>query len=208
MNINKIEDLENLKFTNQEEKNLLIRNLERRLIENRNLNMKIGNFEAKLVNKFYSNLIKFVELKKLTFDSEVILSEDMLNYLQDPEIVANKKIDEEKYLINARKYFSEKNKKLKGEFFVLENLDYLRNNLKIDLENFSMKHNFIESADFGKENPIDRNLLKKKIEYYEKNLNFLKELYYKAKMADLRNKDYVNKNKNKKLLKKRKLFEI
>lgn len=209
ININKVEDLENLKFTRAEEKVGLIKNIEKKIRDNTNVGYKIGNYEAKIQNRFYSNLIKYIESKNLTFDSDVILSEDMLNYLENPEIVVNKKIDEEKYLTKARKYFSEKNKKInkgnKSDLFVLENLDYLRDNLKIDLENFSMKFNFHD-----KENPIDGKLLRNKIEYYEKNLSFLKELYNKTKLADLRNKDSfaISENKNDALLKKVHLFAM
>ena len=180
MDIHRFEDLENIKFQNNNSKQQIVRSIERKIREfptHKNL-----NYETKQQIKFYKNLMDYFESKPISLSTDVILSEDMLNYIQNPNIILENKVDDQNYFSQARNYFSEYYKKLtkkntKLNVFVLENLDFLKNNLKIDLENILISNGVsYYNNNLSYENPDN---LKIKIEHYEKTLNFLKDILNK-----------------------------
>ncbi len=180
INFNRIEDFENIKFQTNEYKENILRIIERKIRELGNY--KIISYENKKLLRFYKNFYSYVESKPVTPSFEAILSEDMLNYIHNPKFILEKKIDDQEMLGKARNYFSEYYKKVqkkfpKQDFFVLENLDFLKNNLKIDLDNFVMNN----STDYTRNEIHTENLnaLKNKIDFYEKNLSFIKQLISK-----------------------------
>jgi hypothetical protein len=215
MNFNRIEDFENLKFESSEAKQNFLRNLERKIREMSSFKTLYPDMKELL--NFYNSFYVYAENKPISLGSEVILSEDMLNYLENPDFLLKREFNEDQYIAKARGYFRDYYAKAqkrfpRQSFFVLENLDFLKTNLKIDFENFKLKSLFKnadknnEACDIGN----DLNLLKSKIEFYQKNLKFVKQILAKIPDFDVQsglNTAYIN-NKNDLLLKKLILFEV
>jgi len=215
MNFNRIEDFENLKFESSEAKQNFLRTLERKIREMSSFKTLYPDMKELL--NFYNSFYVYAENKPISLGSEVILSEDMLNYLENPDFLLKQEFNEDQYIANARGYFRDYYAKAqkrfpRQSFFVLENLDFLKTNLKIDFENFKLKSLFKnadknnEACDFGN----DLKLLNSKIEFYQKNLDFVKQILAKITDFDVEsglNTVYFN-NKNDLLLKKLILFEV
>lgn len=223
MNFNKVEDFENLKFENFEAKQNMLRNIERKIRDCSSQGPRSQHMENKSLLKFYKNLQIYIENKPITPSTDAILSEDMLNYIHNPEFILQKKIDDQSHIDSAKNYFSQYYKKIstklpKTNLYVLENLDFLRTNLKIDLDNYLI--NFSSNGNFLNAN--DSNItyenaeaLKNRIDYYEKNFNFIKQLL--PKIPDYEGKPNQSggntesvakqQNSNDELLKKLILFE-
>ena len=217
MNFNRIEDFENLKFESADWKQNFLRNLERKIRE-MSSNYKNLSSENKQLLNFYKSFFDYAENKPIALSSEIILSEDMLNYIENPDFLLKRKIEEADYVGKARDYFrdyyaSKVQKRFpRQSFFVLENLDFLKNNLKVDLDNFlirSFSVDFSNNNNYGSNNK-DLNSLKSKIEFYQKNLEFVKQIIAKIPEfgIDSSNYTYINtNNKNDLLLKKLISFE-
>ncbi len=227
LNFNRIEDFENLKFESADAKQNLLRNLERKIRELANYRNMTS--ENKQLLQFYKNFFAYAEQKQISLSGEVILSEDMLNYIENPDFLLKRKIEEADYLGKARDYFKDayaaktaQRRLPSGSLFVLENLDFLKNNMQVDLENYAIRSfdDDNNSNSFSISNN-DKNSLKSKIEYYQKNLEFVKLILAKIPDLDLHheiddsnrtinnynNSSIVNYNKNDLLLKKLILFE-
>lgn len=209
MNFNRIEDFEIIKFYSNETKRNLIKNIEFKINELKNY--RYINTENKQLLNFYKNFSNYIESKPISNKNEVILSEDMLNYLNNPDFVLKKKIDDQIYLKKAGNYFKEYYNKIKLKFpfqnlYVMENLDFIRNNLRINLDNFLIKYS---NNNLKNEN---LNFLQEKIEFYEKNLQSVNQILQKtADFCDFNlqnsNKIRNNLNNNDILLKKLILFD-
>lgn len=221
MNINRVEDIENMKFSSVEEKQNFMRGIDRKIRE-------IGNYktmfpELKQMLNFYKSFLSYIEQKPISLGNEVILSEDMLNYLENPDFLLNKEINVEQYSNKARSYFRDYYAKVQKRFpgkslYVLENLDFLKTNLKIDLENFALHNTYnsnnsnidLEANYINQNNVKDLISLKNKIEFYQKNLEFLKQVINRIPEFDIEagavNSSAINDNSDL-LLKKLILFE-
>lgn len=213
MNFNRIEDFENLKFESTEAKQNLLRNLERKIREMSNAARNLSP-ENKQLLQFYKSFSAYAEQKLLALSSEIILSEDMLNYIENPNFLLKRKIEEADYVAKARERFSgyysaqAQRRVPRQSLFVLENLDFLKSNLQVDLDNFVMR-----SFDFdgnGNKDYKDLKTLDAKIQYYERNLEFVKKVIAKVpncEAIEVNNVNLNNSSKSDLLLKQLVLFE-